>query len=89
MGVENNGADNAAARRLLAKIRSFVADQLDDHEAALFAALVAPGARGSNNPLEHFVLRVPGQSFTLTAERRMRPKCTTPGGGLAPVPDAR
>jgi hypothetical protein len=43
MGVENNGADNAAAHRLLAKIRSFVADQLNDDEAALFAALVAPG----------------------------------------------
>ena len=43
MGVEGNGADPAAARRLLAKIRTFVADQLDDDEAALFAALVAPG----------------------------------------------
>ena len=43
MGVEENGADKAAARRLLAKIRTFVADQLTDDEAALFAALVAPG----------------------------------------------
>jgi len=42
-GVEQDGADKAAARRLLAKIRTFVADQLDDDEAALFAALVAPG----------------------------------------------
>jgi hypothetical protein len=36
-------ADRAAADRLLAKIRAFVADQLDDDEAELFAALVAPG----------------------------------------------
>ena len=43
MGVEEDGADKAAARRLLAKIRTFVADQLSDDEAALFAALVAPG----------------------------------------------
>ena len=43
MGVEENGTDRAAARRLLAKIRAFVTDQLDDKEAALFAALVAPG----------------------------------------------
>lgn len=43
MGVEGNGSDKAAAQRLLAKIRTFVADQLDDDEAALFAALVAPG----------------------------------------------
>jgi hypothetical protein len=34
--------DRAAAERLLAKIRTFVAEQLDDDEAALFAALVAP-----------------------------------------------
>ena len=27
----------------MAKIRAFVTDQLDDQEAALFAALVAPG----------------------------------------------
>jgi len=32
-----------AADRLLGKVRSFVADQLDEEEAALFAALVAPG----------------------------------------------
>ena len=43
MGVEGNGADAAAAQRLLAKIRTFVADQLTDDEAVLFAALVAPG----------------------------------------------
>lgn len=43
MGVEENDTDRAAARRLLAKIRAFVTDQLDDEEAALFAALVAPG----------------------------------------------
>lgn len=43
MGVEGNDTDRAAARRLLAKIRAFVTDQLDDQEAALFAALVAPG----------------------------------------------
>lgn len=33
----------AAANGLLAKIRTFVADQLTEEEAALFAALVAPG----------------------------------------------
>ena len=43
MGVEENGTDKAAAQRLLAKIRTFVANQLSDDEAALFAALVAPG----------------------------------------------
>lgn len=43
LGVEENGADRAAADRLLAKIRTFVADELSDEEAALFAALVAPG----------------------------------------------
>ena len=42
-GVDEDGADKAAAQRLLAKIRTFVAEQLDDDEAALFAALVAPG----------------------------------------------
>lgn len=36
-------ADRGAADRLLAKIRAFVAEQLDDDEAELFAALVAPG----------------------------------------------
>jgi hypothetical protein len=34
--------DRTAAERLLTKIRTFVAEQLDDDEAALFAALVAP-----------------------------------------------
>jgi len=43
MGVEKGGADKAAASRLLAKIRAFVADELDEEEATLFAALVAPG----------------------------------------------
>ncbi len=43
MGVEETDTDSSAARRLLAKIRAFVTDQLDDREAALFAALVAPG----------------------------------------------
>jgi hypothetical protein len=42
-GVEENRRDRLAADRLLAKIRTFVADQLDDREAALFAALVGPG----------------------------------------------
>jgi hypothetical protein len=32
-----------AADRLLAKVREFVAEDLDDEEAALFGALVAPG----------------------------------------------
>ncbi len=36
-------AEKAAAQRLLAKIRTFVSEQLSDDEAALFAALVAPG----------------------------------------------
>ncbi len=35
--------DEAAAERLLAKLRRFVNDDLDDVERALFAALVAPG----------------------------------------------
>jgi len=43
MGVEEGGTDKAAARRLLTKIRAFVAEQLDEDEATLFAALVAPG----------------------------------------------
>jgi hypothetical protein len=33
----------AAADRLLSKIRTFVVEELNDEEAALFAALVAPG----------------------------------------------
>ena len=50
MGVGHDGADKAAAQRLLAKIRTFVAEQLSDDEAALFAALVAPGvARAYEN----------------------------------------
>jgi len=36
-------SDREAADRLLEKVRTFVAEQLDDQEAALFAALVAPG----------------------------------------------
>ena len=40
--VHGEGTDKAAAERLLAKIRTFVAEQLTDDEAALFAALVAP-----------------------------------------------
>ena len=40
--VHGDGTDKAAAERLLAKIRTFVAEQLTDDEAALFAALVAP-----------------------------------------------
>jgi hypothetical protein len=43
LGVGQDGDARAAAERLLAKIRTFVAEQLDDEEAALFAALVAPG----------------------------------------------
>ena len=35
-------AKRLAADRLLAKIRAFVTEQLDDEEAVLFAALVAP-----------------------------------------------
>jgi hypothetical protein len=35
--------DREAAQRLLAKVRAFVSGQLDEREAALFAALVAPG----------------------------------------------
>ena len=43
MGVDENDTDRAASRRLSAKIRAFVTDQLDDEEAALFADLVASG----------------------------------------------
>jgi len=32
-----------AAQRLLAKLRSFVADELDDEERSLLAVLLAPG----------------------------------------------
>jgi len=40
-----------AAERLLAKLRVFVAEQLDEEERALFAALVAPGvARAYGEP---------------------------------------
>lgn len=42
-GVGKDGQDRVVADRLLAKIRTFVADELDDEEAVLFAALVAPG----------------------------------------------
>jgi hypothetical protein len=37
------GDGREAADSLLRKIRTFVAEELDDEEAALFAALVAPG----------------------------------------------
>jgi uncharacterized protein (DUF2267 family) len=40
---EENRDDRVAADRLLAKIRTFVADRLTEEEAALFAALLAPG----------------------------------------------
>ena len=43
LGVEVKRNDRAAADRLLAKIRTFVADGLTEEEAVLFAALVAPG----------------------------------------------
>ena len=43
LGVEDKGSERAAADRLLAKLRAFVADQLTEEEATLFAALVAPG----------------------------------------------
>ena len=40
-----------AAERLLSKLRAFVAEQLDEEERALFAALVAPGvARAYGEP---------------------------------------
>lgn len=40
-----------AAARLLEKLRVFVAEQLDEEERALFAALVAPGvARAYGEP---------------------------------------
>ena len=42
-GVEENGNNRAAAETLLAKIRTFVADQLTDEEATLFAASWLPG----------------------------------------------
>lgn len=42
-GVEEDGTGREVADRLLAKIRTFVSDQLSDDEAAMFAALVAPG----------------------------------------------
>ena len=38
--------DPDAAERLLAKIRHFVAEELDVEERALFAALVAPAVAG-------------------------------------------
>jgi hypothetical protein len=38
-----SGSGRVTADRLLSKIRKFVAEELDDEEAALFAALVAPG----------------------------------------------
>jgi hypothetical protein len=36
-------ATEEAARRLISKLRSFIAEQLSEEEAALFAALIAPG----------------------------------------------
>ena len=44
VGEHTEKASNQeAADRLLQKVRAFVADQLDEEEAQLFAALVAPG----------------------------------------------
>ena len=42
-GVEEAGNNRAAADTLLAKIRTFVADQLTDKEATLFAGRRARG----------------------------------------------
>ena len=42
MDTELQGSE-AAARRLLDKIRVFVSERLNDEESALFAALLAPG----------------------------------------------
>ena len=42
MDSELQGTE-AAARRLLEKIRVFVSEHLNDEESALFAALIAPG----------------------------------------------
>jgi hypothetical protein len=41
--IGDGGSGREAADSLLRKIRTFVAEELDDEEAALFAALVAPG----------------------------------------------
>lgn len=46
-GMEVSEAKRLAADRLLAKIRAFVTEQLDDEEAVLFAALVAPAVAGA------------------------------------------
>lgn len=43
MAAEPEPADREAAERLLAKLRVFIAEQLDEEEAELLAALVAPG----------------------------------------------
>lgn len=39
----SQGMDASAAERLLHKLRTVVAEELDDEERALFAALLAPG----------------------------------------------
>ena len=54
VGVEEKGSERAAADRLLAKVRVFVADELTEEEAVFFAALIAPGValayRGEGDP---------------------------------------
>jgi hypothetical protein len=44
--------DRLAAERLLDKLRTFVATELDDDERALFAALVAPAIAQAYAPSE-------------------------------------
>ena len=62
-GVEDRRSGRVAAERLLSKIRRFVAEELDDEEAALFAALVAPGvARAYETETESDVVGFAGGS---------------------------
>lgn len=41
--IDHDDADHAVAEQLLAKVRSFVRDQLTAEERAMFAVLLAPG----------------------------------------------
>jgi hypothetical protein len=81
LGVEENTNDRAAADRLLSKIRTFVADELTEQEAALFAALVAPGvacayedsgAAASGSDVESFPRALPDSLAEAVRDRGTR-----------------
>ncbi len=66
--------DDAAAR-LVAKVRTFVAQELDEEERRLFAALLAPGvarASGESEVAGFAMVDWPGEAFPEALGRALR-----------------